>query len=407
MYNYRYHLVTIVSIFAALIIGLLLGVALTGSDLVRDASSNLAKSLTEQFDELHAKNQSLSTQLEREALFSSQLLAGWQKDRLKGRTIMIITRTPADKDALTDELGRLISQSGGIPVVMRINKEKGFGLDDDLFVVELKKIVPEKPNEEYIITLTRALAEEWSFIYQQNEGNQVIGTDGVDITADAVAASDQGVSGAAALAAAFDKNYQLTNKLIESGYLEVTVSYRPLLDGSYFAGLPEPIITASQMAAYQLAQNLGLPYGINGIISTAIHTRADSIQIQADIVAVQIAHEFELLGQAGKLPYLFVSKDNNDATTTARNYSFDENLSYFALLVQEGEGAQAMMAAAADNRLSCVLTSHPEYRQYSVIALLTGAVRGTYGQERIGTQHFPLVPSDAEGNAPFVRYQSS
>jgi hypothetical protein len=78
MYNFRYHLVTIVSIFAALALGLLLGVAITGSDLVRDASSNLAKSLTDQFDELNATNRDLSDKLKNEQQFSEALATGWQ-----------------------------------------------------------------------------------------------------------------------------------------------------------------------------------------------------------------------------------------------------------------------------------------------------------------------------------------
>jgi len=401
MYNYRYHLVTIISIFAALVIGLLLGVALTGSDLVRDASSNLAKSLTEQFDELHERNQTLFAQLEKEKLFSAQLSAGWEKERLKGRTIALLTRTPKDEDALTDELSRIITQCGGIPVVLRINETEGFGLEDEKFVNELKKILPGKPDEDYTVTLARALAEEWSYTYSKNG----------DHTANGSASSgtmiEQGLSGAASLAAAFDDNYPLTRKLIETGHLEVAVFYRPLLDGTYFAELTEPNISLDQLAAYQHAQNQGLPYGINGIIDMAVYTKANSTQTQVDMVAVQIAREFEILGLTGKLPYLFPQKDNSSSTakgdSKTGNSNPNENLSYFALLIQEGDHAEAMMAVASDRKLSCVLTIHPEYRRYSVVALLTGATKGTYGFDRSGIQPFPQIPFDVEGNFPFTQ----
>ncbi len=78
MYNLRYHLVTICSIFLALAIGLLLGAAIAGSDLVRDTSQGLVDSLLEEFNDITQENNELTNQIEVERPLTQQLLGYWQ-----------------------------------------------------------------------------------------------------------------------------------------------------------------------------------------------------------------------------------------------------------------------------------------------------------------------------------------
>ena len=374
MYNFRYHLVTIVSIFAALAIGLLLGVALTGSDLVRDASSNLAKSLTEQFDDLNTKNRELLNRLEREQLFSSQLATGWQQDRLEGRTIVLLTRMPKGEDPLVDELSSLVTRYGGMPVVIRIDGKKGFGLTDKQTLDALRRTLPAVENEDYETTLARALAREWSFAY---------------------------TTGGASATDAFEANYPLTRQLVESGNIEITVSYRLRIDASVPVGSPESAAIETQRTAYQHAQNLGLPYGVNGIIDTAVYSESEGSPLRVDMLAARIALEFEALGRAGKLPYLYFGATEHTSSGKVNAEQPNKDLSYYALLVQEHENSDVMLYFAQDNGISYVASLSEEYRTYSVIALLTGAEKGIYGLNRPGVQPFPEIPADKHGNAPF------
>ena len=406
MYNFRYHLVTIVSIFAALALGLLLGVALTGSDLVRDASSNLAQSLSEQFNELDSTNKELSKQLADEQHFSGQLLADWQADRLSGRTIALITRQPKDNDPFMDELSSLVTRNGGIPVVIRLDAALGFGLDNDETLDSLKAVLPEVKNEDYTVTLARALAREWSFTCASDE---------LDV------------------AVVLEKNYPLTQKLVEAKVLEITVNYQPLLDaaaaadaggaatasaeGAEGTAAVKPGSTASaasaagqsaldtQVLAYEHAQGQGLPYGVNGVVDTAMYASFEGGPVFMDPTALELAIAFDALGQAGDLPYLVMDDKALMLALADDEQALQPNAdaNYFALLAQSDENLDAMRNAAQDRDVSCILSSNPVYRGYSVVALLTGANKGVYGPGLPGLQPFPAVPLDNEGNAPLLQ----
>jgi hypothetical protein len=425
MYNFRYHLVTIVSIFAALVLGLLLGVAITGSDLVKSASNSLAESLTQQFDELNSTNRSLNSQLEAEQRFTKELLSGWQADRLKDRTIVILTRASASDDPLTTELSGLITQSGGVPVVVRINQTRGIlPGDDDRSLGELKEMVPEIEGESYEVTLARALTDEWSFAVRGDEPS---------------------------LSDALESNYPLTTWLVRERRINVTVSYQPLLDTIEAMNATEALSHAARRLAYEFAGQRQLPYGANGVIDTAVLLSEGNAQALADPIAVQVALQFESRGVAGELPYpradikakvenpfdpdaasgmdvggaasdalgISAGTDGAGAGTganagtgtdtdsgVAAGLSTDTPLSpdasYFALLVQQDDYAAVMYAISRETGLSCVLSPLTPTGSYGVIALLSGATKGVYGLDRDGVDPLPSAPLDPRGNAPFV-----
>jgi hypothetical protein len=403
MYNFRYHLVTIVSIFAALALGLLLGVAITGSDLVRDVSDNLAESLTTQFDELNATNEALGDQLQLEQLLADELLSGWQTDRLEGRTIAIVTREAAASDSLASELSAYVSRSGGVPIIVRIDQTRGLLPTDERSLSVLHQILPEVEGENYELTLARALTDEWSFIVQ---------TGGLSIT-------DM-----------FEENYPLTTWLVTEKRLDVVVSYRPLLDALTLAGASDalpPTPLAVQRAAYERAAAEQLPYGVNGVINTAVFSSPEGAAATVDPVALQIALRFEQKGRASELPYQrfavagekAVGKAGEEAeTNTGESGTTDPSVteqdtpqdslqgssqaSYYAMLVQQGDFAETMLASAQETGLPCELSPLDKIGHYSVIALLSGADKGNYGLDRRGVSSLPLVPTDSQGNAPFA-----
>jgi hypothetical protein len=407
MYNFRYHLVTIISIFAALVIGLLLGVTITGSDLVRDASSNLAQSLAENFDELNQENETLSDQLQVRELLSDELLSAWQSKRLKGRTIVVLTRAADSSDALTTTLNTLITRSGGIPVIVRIDSSRGFALEDEQLATELRRILPEVEGEDYEATFVRALVDEWSFTARDSQGSVL---------------------------SAFEANYPLTTWLGEKKLISVTVAYKPVLDAFDAGVFSGAAALSTQHLAYGLAEDLELPYGVNGIIDTAVAPVVEGVPVVADSIAQQIALRFDQKGSAGELPYfdvdaelaaLAAAETDEEVTNGAIGEAVGEavgemagnplaanplvatqvsaSASYYALLLQEGEGAEAMRIFAQDNGLSCVLLPLDATGRYGVIALLTGSEKGVYGLNLTGITPVPPAPTDSRGNAAFVK----
>jgi hypothetical protein len=408
MYNFRYHLVTIVSIFAALALGLLLGVAITGSDLVRDASNNLAESLTEQFNELNATNENLSDQLQSEQLLADELLSGWQTDRLQGRTIAIMTREAATSDSLASELSAYVSRSGGIPIILRIDQTRGLLPTEEGSLSALRQILPAVEGEDYELTLARALTDEWSFTVR---------------------------AGVLSIADMFEGNYPLTAWLVKEKRLDVVVSYRPLLDALATTGTLDVVLPPTplsmQRTAYELAAEKQLPYGVNGVINTAVFLSSEGASATIDPVALQIALQFEQKGQAGELPYQhFVvtgvktgetatggtgagngeTGTLNPSTTgqdSSQNPSQDSSqislqASYYAVLVQQGDLAESMLVAAQETGLPCELSPLDKTGRYSVVALLSGADKGNYGLDRRGMSPLPPIPADSQGNAVFA-----
>jgi hypothetical protein len=396
MYNFRYHLITIVAIFAALALGLLLGVAITGSDLVRDASSNLAESLTEQFDELRSQNEELSSQLEVESLLGSQLLGDWQSGRLEGRAIVVLTTADETGTALAAELGTLIAKSGGVPISIAVDPVDGFGLQDGTDVAALKALLPEVEDEDYEVTFARALAQEWT-----------------DLTPD----------GATHTRNTFEVAYPLTNQLVKSRHITVSVDYLPLLNALKAAETVEPLTgddapeteggdevetpdattPETQRTSLQFAQQLKLPYGANGLIDASLLSIPESTQLRVDGVALQLALAFDEQGVAGELPYL-LERRNATVPPDAEAVLPDirEN-NYFALLVASPENADIMRRTAEDSGLSCVLDPLDRSGHFGIVALLSGADKGLYALDLSGIRPFPPLPADKTGNAAFVR----
>ncbi|MDR0347552.1 MAG: copper transporter [Coriobacteriales bacterium] len=416
MYNFRYHLVTIVSIFAALALGLLLGVALTGSDLVRDASNNLAESLTKQFDELNSTNEALSRQLGAEEQFSRELLAGWRLGRLEDRAIVIVTRTPEQSDALSTEMSELIRESGGVPIVVRINAARGVIPDDEASLAELKALVREVDGENYEVTVARALADEWTFTLRAealsppDESDIFVPDDGTLATPEEPEPPAIGI---------LEGRYKLTDWLVREGRINVTVSYRSLieaLDSLNTTTVAEAATITAQHTAYDFVAQRQFPYAVNGLIDTAVVAAAGSDQLLADPVALQLALAFEDKGREGELPYLHAligkpaansANGANGANGTAGKSSspaaaqVSPDANYYTLLVQQDVAANTMLDASREAGLSCILSPFTPTGSYGVVALLSGAPKGAYGLDRPNLSALPLAPTDPQGDAPF------
>ncbi|NLG10436.1 MAG: copper transporter, partial [Coriobacteriaceae bacterium] len=162
MYNLRYHLVTICSIFLALAIGLLLGAAISGSNLVRDTSQGLVDSLLEQFNEITKENSDLSKRLAVEQPLTQQLLGTWQDGRLANRTVVVLTGATTADAELSRQASQAIARSGGVPVIITV-KTAEFGLTDGPITESLQQLVPAVDGEPYTTTIGRVLVDEWTF----------------------------------------------------------------------------------------------------------------------------------------------------------------------------------------------------------------------------------------------------
>jgi hypothetical protein len=328
----------------------------------------------------------------------------------------------------------------------------------------LKELLPEVEGEPYEVTLARALVSEWSSAFPQ---------------------------GAVLSEGGFEDDYPLTTLLVDEKRLKVSVSYESVLatleaaealvregrngvniysaeaaealaalEALEVAGTPDTADTsstsevatdeasgslASLRVAYELAGKLQLPYGVNGVIDTAVFTLFEGAQAQADPVALQVALEFDRRGAAGELPYPHFGSSRDaetevkpataaaegvgdvaaagaegtegeigaDAAATAETGADAAGATvdvtqevtganYYALLVQQGEYAEVMFAVAQETGLACELSPRDRVGHYGIIALLSGATRESYGLNHSGIKPLPPLPPDPLVTAPFL-----
>lgn len=125
MYNLRYHVASLVAVFLALAVGLLLGTLVAERGMITDQSSALVAGLQERFDEISAANDELRVGLEQDRQFADDaadlLIAG----RLEGMRVVVLTGA-----GRTDGVGAVeqaIADAGGAAVVVEM-RQPGLGL---------------------------------------------------------------------------------------------------------------------------------------------------------------------------------------------------------------------------------------------------------------------------------------
>lgn len=96
MYNLRYHLASLVAVFIALAVGLLLGTVVAERGMLDDQGVALVQGLQARFDEITAENEELEAGLERDRAFAAEAVGPLIAERLAGQRVIVIG--PAGED---------------------------------------------------------------------------------------------------------------------------------------------------------------------------------------------------------------------------------------------------------------------------------------------------------------------
>jgi hypothetical protein len=159
MYNFRYHLVSLVAVFLALSIGLLLGTIVVERGVLDSQRDAIVEGLQAEFGTLAEENDVLAREnLERES-YMIDTLPALTSSRLAGRAVVVMTNT-----GRTDGLGATtdaVTQAGGSVVTMTFNEE-GLGLDQPDIQDALTAVIGERPDEEFAASVVASLVAEWS-----------------------------------------------------------------------------------------------------------------------------------------------------------------------------------------------------------------------------------------------------
>ena len=111
MFDFRYHALSLVAVFLALAVGLLLGIAIGDSELVSSAETSLREDLRGDVERASAEADTLRGELTRRQAFEMQAYPLLVGERLQGRRVAVITMHAAG-DRTFDDVRNALTPSG-------------------------------------------------------------------------------------------------------------------------------------------------------------------------------------------------------------------------------------------------------------------------------------------------------
>ena len=408
MYNFRYHLVTICSIFIALALGLLLGAAIAASELAQSTSEGMVESVLSRYETLVDENAEMEKELQDNSSLAGALTTSWGEERLDGRTIVLLLGNTLEDRNLQSSITHTLS-SAGASVVNVMVQRKDFGLEDERISAALREIVEEVSGESYQQTLAKQLMNEWRYVYTTSSvGPTEEDFDLVEhvyiqpveeplpenaLTADEETPPSAAVSVSLEPQTSFQRalydGYPLTHALLTFGVIDISVDYTPLL------GHVNPSPPKDQQAALGVVTAWGLPYGVNGLIN-GLAQQQDDAMMQTQ-VGLQLTRSFQEEGTQSNLAYPAWLRSSLPKVTSGNV----PKPNYYTLLIQPEHLKNSMDILASENNLSCVTTPDSIPGQYSIVALLSGSQAGIYGADRAPEHRFAPLPEDPSGRAAF------
>lgn len=127
MYNLRYHIASLVAVFLALAVGLVLGTVVAERGMITDQGSALVEDLQRRFDEISSTNGELRAGLERDRAFAEDLGPVLTAEALAGHDVIVLVGT-GRVDGL-NSVNAAVEEAGGVPVVVSL-EEPGLNFAD-------------------------------------------------------------------------------------------------------------------------------------------------------------------------------------------------------------------------------------------------------------------------------------
>ncbi len=156
MYNLRYHIASLVSVFLALALGLVLGGLIVERSGVSKQPKAIVESLRKEFADLRDENTTLTDENEQLASLSGGFVDVWSEGRLAERSIVVVSN--AGRGDGLSAARQAIVEAGGRAVVVTLLKPR-FGLDDEELAASVTSLAPDPEQADQ--SLAAALAAEW------------------------------------------------------------------------------------------------------------------------------------------------------------------------------------------------------------------------------------------------------
>jgi hypothetical protein len=158
VYNLRYHIASLVAVFLALSLGLLLGGISVQSGVVTRQRAALVQSLRSDYTQLSQQNKTLQSDLELEKSLANAMVDDAIADRLKGQTVLVLTNSGQVEGLAATEAA--IRAAGGTPEIVALTQPR-LGLDDSE-VASAVAAALGTTDGDLLAQASEALAQEWA-----------------------------------------------------------------------------------------------------------------------------------------------------------------------------------------------------------------------------------------------------
>lgn len=101
MFDMRYHIASLVAVFLALAIGIMLGTVIVDKGVLVTQQQALVKRIEAGFDELRIENRALKEEVGEQRKFATKIIPLTIKDRLKDTNVAVIITGSVDNDVVT------------------------------------------------------------------------------------------------------------------------------------------------------------------------------------------------------------------------------------------------------------------------------------------------------------------
>ena len=123
MFDMRYHIASLVAVFLALTIGLLLGSLIVDKGILASQQEKIMKSIVVDVDKMNEQNADLQLRQKELERFQSQVLPIAVKDRLIGKQVVVVTFTDEQID-LARSIEKMIATAGATAFPLSIHVDK-------------------------------------------------------------------------------------------------------------------------------------------------------------------------------------------------------------------------------------------------------------------------------------------
>jgi hypothetical protein len=159
MYNLRYHIASLVAVFLALAVGLVLGGLVVRQGGFDRQQRAIVSSLQSQYDNLKRTNSRLRSSLDLESSYASQMTDAWARDRLKGQTVLLITSGAALEGG--DAVAAAVKSAGGTTASVTLLKRE-FALEDSKVASAVASALGSTTATATSADVAKRLVAEWS-----------------------------------------------------------------------------------------------------------------------------------------------------------------------------------------------------------------------------------------------------